>query len=109
MAHQHSNISTTDYEPFLVNDKQAGEVHWLRTEGSDGSPQYAGFWRCGPMTFDYVFPGDEIFQGLEGELHIKTKDGKEVVVKKGDIVAFDKGVESVWTIPEGFTKFFVIT
>ena len=104
-----TNTSTESYEPFMVEGKQAGEVHWLRTEGSGGSTLYAGLWRCEPMTFDYTPPGDETFNCLGGELHIKMKDGEETVVQEGDVVSFDKGTEMVWTVVRPFSKVFVIS
>jgi hypothetical protein len=93
----------------MVEGKQAGEVHWLRTESSAGTPLYAGLWRCDPMTFDYTFPGDETFHCLAGELRIRLESGEEVVVQEGDVASFDKGVKSVWTVTRPFAKVFVIT
>ena len=34
--------------------------------------------RCQPRTIPYVFPGDETFQVLEGEVHIETEGGESV-------------------------------
>jgi len=104
-----SSLSTDNYEPFMVGDKQAGEVHWLTTENSNGAPTYSGLWRCEPMTFDYEFPGDEIFHIIEGALSIELADGGAVNVTAGDIISFDKGVKSTWTIQSSFKKFFVIS
>ena len=104
-----SSLSTDNYEPFMVGDKQAGEVHWLTTENSAGAPTYSGLWRCEPMTFDYEFPGDEIFHIIEGSLSIQLADGDTINVTAGDIISFDKGVKSTWTINNSFKKFFVIS
>ena len=104
-----SSLSTDNYEPFMVGDKQAGEVHWLTTENSAGAPTYSGLWRCEPMTFDYEFPGDEIFHIIEGSLSIQLTDGDTINVTAGDIISFDKGVKSTWTINSSFKKFFVIS
>jgi uncharacterized cupin superfamily protein len=104
-----SSISTDIYEPFMVGDKQAGEVHWLTQKNSSGDPTYSGLWRCQPMTFEYEFPGDEIFQVLQGELTIQVLDGETIHLKEGDLVSFIKGVKSTWTIKSSFRKFFVIS
>lgn len=104
-----SALSTDNYEAFMVGDKQAGEVHWLTTENSQGEATYSGLWRCQPMTFDYQFPGDEIFHIIEGSLLIELEDGTNVNVKEGDIISFNKGVKSTWTIQSSFKKFFVIS
>lgn len=104
-----STISTDTYEPFMVEDKQAGEVHWLTQTNSSGQPTYSGLWRCEPMTFEYEFPGDEIFQVLQGNLLIEISDGENVEIQEGDIVSFNKGIKSTWTIQSSFKKFFVIS
>ncbi len=104
-----SAISTESYEPFMAGDKQAGEVHWLTQTNSNGQPTYSGLWRCEPMTFEYEFPGDEIFQVLQGNLQVAISGGDTVNVQEGDIVSFDKGLKSVWTIQSSFKKFFVIS
>lgn len=104
-----STLSTNNYEPFMVGDKQAGEVHWLTTENSSGAPTYSGLWRCEPMTFDYEFPGDEIFHIIEGSLSIEIAGGSTVSVSAGDIISFEKGIKSTWTIQSSFKKFFVIS
>lgn len=104
-----STISTEAYEPFMVEDKQAGEVHWLTQTNSSGQPTYSGLWRCEPLTFEYEFPGDEIFQVLQGNLLIEFSDGENVKLQEGDIVSFNKGRKSTWTIQNSFKKFFVIS
>lgn len=104
-----STASTDAYEPFMVGDKQAGEVHWLTQTNSSGQATYSGLWRCEPMTFDYDFPGDEIFHVLQGNLQVQINGGGKVDLQAGDIVSFDKGVKSTWTIQSSFKKFFVIS
>ena len=101
-----STTTTENYEPFMVADKQAGEVHWLTQTNSSGQPTYSGLWRCEPMTFDYEFPGDEIFQVLQGNLLIEIPDSENVSLQTGDIVSFNKGVRSTWTVENSFKKVF---
>jgi len=104
-----STISTDDYEPFMVGDKQAGEVHWLTTTNSSGEVTYSGLWRCEPMTFEYEFPGDEMFQILQGNLLVEIAGEDNINLQTGDIVSFDKGIKSTWTVQSSFKKFFVIS
>jgi uncharacterized cupin superfamily protein len=104
-----SELSTQDYEPFMVGGKQAGEVHWLAQANSSGQPTYSGLWRCEPMTFEYEFPGDEVLQVIEGDLEIQIVAGEKILLKEGDIASFDKGIKSVWTVKNSFKKFFVIS
>lgn len=108
-AYHKSTVSTDTYEPFMVGDKQAGEVHWLTQINSSGQPTYSGLWRCEPMTFEYEFPGDEILQVLQGNLLIEISDGDDVNLQEGDIISFNKGTKSTWTIQSSFKKFFVIS
>jgi len=102
-----TTIEAGNYEPFMIGDKQAGEVHWLGTSNSDGQATFSGLWRCEPMTFDNEFPGDEYIHVLDGSLEVKT-DTETYNLNKGDIVLFHKGIKSVWTITSSFKKFFVI-
>ena len=107
--HVKSTITTDDYEPFMVGDKQAGEVHWLTTTNSSGEATYSGLWRCEPMTFEYEFPGDEMFQILQGNLLVEIEGEDSINLQAGDIVSFDKGIKSTWTVQSSFKKFFVIS
>jgi len=100
-------VSTEEYEPFMLGDKQAGEVHWLSVTNSSDQPTYSGLWRCEPMVFDYEFPGDEYIYALEGSLLVEAENEK-YEINKGDIVLFKKGTKSVWTVKTSFKKFFVI-
>ena len=109
VTHVKSSTATDAYEPFMVGDKQAGEVHWLTQTNSSGQPSYSGLWRCEPMTFEYEFPGDEIFQVLQGDLQVKLTNGDSINLTQGDIVSFNKGLKSTWTIKSSFKKFFVIS
>ncbi len=108
-SYSKSATSAESYEPFMVGDKQAGEVHWLTQVNSSGAPTYSGLWRSEPITFEYEFPGDEIFHVLQGDLRIETLDGDVINVTQGDIVSFNKGIKSTWTIQTSFKKFFVIS
>lgn len=108
-GYSRSEESTEDFEPFMLGDRQAGEVHWLRQESSSGQATFAGLWRCEPMSFEYEFPGDETFHVLEGSLLIETAGGTSVRLSRGDIVTFDKGIKSTWTVERPFKKFFVIS
>jgi uncharacterized cupin superfamily protein len=103
-----STTSTETYEPFMLGDKQAGEVHWLTTTNSTGETTYSGLWRCEPMTFEYEFPGDEYIQVLEGSLLIEMPNAEDIHLQKGEIAAFHKGMKTTWTVQKTFKKFFVI-
>ena len=61
------------------------------------------------MTFEYEFPGDEIFQVLQGSLLVEISGGDSVNLTAGDIISFNKGMKSTWTIQSSFKKFFVIS
>jgi uncharacterized cupin superfamily protein len=104
-----SSTATSDFEPFVFEGKQLGEVHWLRTSGSGEGMLLAGLWRSDPTRFDYVFPGDETFEVLEGEVTIDIAGGESVTLQKGEIASFAKGTESVWNLGTPFKKFFVIS
>lgn len=103
-----STVSTQQFEPFVTAGQVFGEVHWLRqTSGGDGM-LLTGLWKHDCATFDYVFPGDETFQVLEGNVRIRVGD-QNLDLGPGDIVSFTKGQASNWTIKSPLKKFFVIS
>jgi uncharacterized cupin superfamily protein len=104
-----SRVDADSYEPFLYEGEQAGEVHWLRDQPGAGNLLYAGLWRTGPLTLNYVFGGDETFQVLEGSVSIELEDGKTVDLSEGDIASFTVGTRSIWRVDKSFKKFFVIS
>ena len=86
-----------------------------RPSGSGGGRTADGhtpamLWRCDPMSFDYVFPGDESFLVLAGSVRIVLEDGGETIeLRTGDVASFPKGTRSVWTILEPLKKFTVVS
>ena len=102
-------VDALEYEPFMVGEAQAGEIRWLRTEGSAGNALAAGLWRAEPATYDYVFPGDETFHVVEGAVTIDLPDrGEAVELSAGDVASFDAGTRSVWHVTEPFLTFTVV-
>lgn len=102
-------VDVGGYEPFLVGDAQAGEVRWLRSEGSAGNALAAALWRSEPATYEYVFPGDETFHVIRGTVVIEIPDrGERVELHAGDIASFDAGTRSIWHVAESFLKFTVV-
>jgi uncharacterized cupin superfamily protein len=104
-----SNVDATDYEPFMVEGEAIGEVHWLRVESGGEGQLFTGLWTCEPREIPYVFPGDETFQVIEGEVHIEVEGAGSVDLKPGDLVSFTKGQVAQWTITKPFKKFFVVS
>ncbi len=104
-----SNINSETYEDFMYEGQPFGKVHWLRTESGGEGVLFAGLWKHDPATLPYVFPGDETFEVLEGEVHIEVEGGDSVDLKPGDIASFAKGQSATWTIKAPFKKFFVIS
>ena len=47
--YQKTDLNTEAYEPFMLEDKQAGEVHWLNQTNSNDAPTFSGLWKCEPM------------------------------------------------------------
>jgi uncharacterized cupin superfamily protein len=103
-----TNVAAGEYEPAMLDDEHVGDVHWLRTEGSGEGQLLTGLWMCQPRTISYVFPGDETFYVLEGELRVEVEGGDSVDLTPGDIASFSKGQVSTWTISKPFKSFFVV-
>ena len=104
-----SATSADDYEPFVVGGEAIGEVHWIRTEGSEGATLAVGLWRSEPQSFPYPFNADETIHVLAGELVVELESGDKVTLRSGDIVSFTKGTKSMWTVTQPFKKLFVIS
>jgi uncharacterized cupin superfamily protein len=104
-----SNIGTSEYEPFMVEGEPFGDVHWLRVGSGGEGVLYAGLWTHDPADLPYVFPGDETFHVLEGEVTIDVEGSDSVTLHEGDIASFTKGQASTWHITQPFKKFFVIS
>jgi uncharacterized cupin superfamily protein len=105
-----SSVQAENYEPFINEGKETGEVSWLRTESGGEGMLFAGLWRAEPMTVEsYTFAGDETLQVLKGRVTIEVEGHAPVELGVGDIASFRKGTKSVWHVTEPFQKFFVIS
>jgi len=54
--------------------------------------------------FDWSYDSVEECLFLEGEVSVKTKDGKDVSFGKGDFVTFPKGLSCTWIIKKAVKK-----
>lgn len=48
--------------------------------------------------FPWRYDTAETCYFIEGEVIVKTENGKEVKLKKGDLVTFPKGLSCVWKV-----------
>ncbi len=60
-------------------------------------------WGCEVSIFDWEYPAKERAYILEGKVVVKT-DVEEVVIQKGDLVTFPKGLKCTWTVSEPIRK-----
>ena len=106
-----TSVGAAAWEPCVTTGgRTIGDAEWLRRRTDGGWSHTAMLWRCDPMTFDYVFPGDESFIILSGSVRIELEDGKETIeLKKGDVASLPKGTRSVWTILAPLEKFTVVS
>jgi len=61
-------------------------------------------WECEPTTFDWEYDEEEWAYVFEGRVKVKTKQGEEVEIKKGNLVCFPKGLKCTWTVLETIKK-----
>lgn len=61
-------------------------------------------WACEPSTFDWEYTSAETAYVLEGKVKIKTEEGDEVEISKGDLVHFPKGLRCKWNVIERIRK-----
>ena len=61
-------------------------------------------WEKEVSCFDWHYDQTEVCYILKGKVSVKTKDGKAVEFKTGDLVTFPKGLSCVWDIKEPVRK-----
>lgn len=81
---------TNNWEPFIVEGSQCGEVAWLRLSESVST----GFWRHKPEDhpdgMPYGVATNETFIVLEGEAEVTTVNGDKFLVKSGNPILFQR-------------------
>lgn len=95
----------------------AGEMAFIRTEGSAEHALLVGMWRtsplapgCDPQTGEVDFPwealwGDEQVYVIEGSVTVTTKSTGEVhKFKAGDIFSISKNLDTDWHVDGPFFK-----
>ena len=65
-----------------------------------------GTWESPVRTFPWEYTSTEVCYFLEGRVIVKTDDGDEVEIGKGDLVRFPKGLKCVWNVLEPVKKHF---
>ena len=61
-------------------------------------------WEKEVSCFDWHYDTIEVCYLLEGEVVVKTKDGKQVEFGVGDLVTFPKGLSCSWDIKQPVRK-----
>jgi len=72
----------------------------LKELGVDSWP----IWEKEVSEFDWYYDTNETCYFLEGEVEVTTEDGEKVVVKKGDLVTFPKGLKCRWKVVKPVRK-----
>jgi uncharacterized protein len=66
-----------------------------------------GPWECEPSQFEWAYDKEEWCFMFEGRACIRPEKGKEVEIKKGDLVKFPKGLRCTWHVYEKVRKVYV--
>lgn len=105
-----ANEETGDFEPYLVDGRDAGELALLRKRGHDGRPLIVGYYRC-PHEFSGTeeYQWDEAMYILQGSCTVDFADSSTTVLKPGDMVTFKVGTRVSFTQSPDFKKFFIRT
>jgi len=72
----------------------------LKELGVDSWPT----WEKGVSEFDWYYDTNEDFYVLEGEVEVRTEDGKIYKFGEGDFVTFPKGVRCTWKVLKPIRK-----
>lgn len=103
----HDAYDAQKFEPF-----ELGQVQWVRRPGDGNRPALsAGFWQVttaeAPEPFDLLIHADETIHIIEGHLRIEVEGGESFDLRPGSAASFNKGVQTMWTVVEDTTEFFV--
>jgi hypothetical protein len=61
-------------------------------------------WSCEVSEFDWEYDSNERCYILEGKVIVRTEDGEEVEINKGDLVLFPRGLKCRWKVLEPIRK-----
>jgi len=61
-------------------------------------------WEKEVSEFDWYYDTNETCFFLEGKVEVTTEDGKKVIVRRGDLVTFPKGLKCRWKVIEPVRK-----
>jgi ethanolamine utilization protein EutQ (cupin superfamily) len=101
-----SRVDTTDFSLAEEGGADDGgtEFHVVRP-GQDGRKDYHGArvvlsdFRNGPYEDpDYVFPADDTYVVVDGEIVVEIEGLDPLVLRAGDIASFEKGTKAKYSI-----------
>lgn len=97
------------YKPFIVEGEVTGELSEVpgRDDVRTGVFRVLEGQYPDRVPVPYLFETDEYIWVIEGEVHISSGDGEDVVLRSGDCAFFPQGSESTWTFHAPFRKFSV--
>jgi ethanolamine utilization protein EutQ (cupin superfamily) len=110
-----SNLDTSDYEPYIEDGEELGEVHWIRREfDANGEPRLlVGIMRADegtlPEAFPYTWQTDETIQILEGKLVVEISGEETVTLLPGDVASFPQGKSATFKATAPYKQFFVMS
>ena len=106
-----ATVDPEAWEPFVVQGREIGEVHWLVQNSRPHGVLAAGMWLIhaeGGVELPYAVAGSETFQVLEGDAELETPAGERIRLTRGDVVSFPDGFTATWRTLSDFKKFFVV-
>ncbi len=108
-----SRIDTTEFEPYAIDGREHGEIHYVRNDDRAGTPYMAVVWRLTdqhlPYSSPYDFVFDETITVLEGEAEVTFEGGDRLNLKAGDVIAVAAGAKAQWRIDKPFRKLVVVS
>ena len=107
-----ATLGAERWEPFHVDGRRMGSMHWLRVPDADGRGPVAAIWRVlpgeAPDEIPYEFAGDELWHVLEGAIEVVFDDGRHHVLRAGDVAAFPRGPRATFRPHVPFKKLYMV-
>lgn len=68
--------------------------------------EHWSIWTCEASEFPWAYDEEEICYFLEGDVTVTPDGGEPVIMGKGDLVTFAKGLSCRWEIRQAVKKYY---
>ena len=93
---------------FFQEEKKMGDIEIEKNPSEEKLGEMGvkswPIWSKEESEFPWQYDSDEVCFVLEGRVEVTPEGGEPVVIEKGDLVKFPKGMACTWKVTEGIKK-----